>query len=151
MLTETGKVVAVEDDGLWVETLKQSACIQCQAQKGCGQKLLVATSDNMSYVKAVFSKDFNLPREKLWVVGDQVTIGIEENALVIGTFITYFIPLFFLFFGAVLASQFALADQLVALLSFLSLIFGGFLVSKFSQNLEKSASAQVVIVGDHCW
>lgn len=146
MLTETGKVVAIEGDGLWVETLKQSACAKCQAQKGCGQKLLAATSDNMSYVKAVFSKEFSQSAGKLWVVGDHVTIGIEERALVVGTFLTYLVPLLFLIIGATLASHFNFPDQMVAFFSFLSLIFGGFLVSKYLRYSTKFSDAQVVVI-----
>ena len=30
MLTETGRVVAVDDDGLWVETVRRSTCNACR-------------------------------------------------------------------------------------------------------------------------
>jgi sigma-E factor negative regulatory protein RseC len=40
MILETGVVVAVESDGLWVETIQKSACEVCVAEKGCGQKFL---------------------------------------------------------------------------------------------------------------
>ena len=51
MLTETGKVIAIEDDGLWVETLQLSACAQCAARQGCGQRVLAkAGMQNLHHV-----------------------------------------------------------------------------------------------------
>ena len=46
MLTETGRVVAVDGDRLWVETIRKSTCGSCAAQKGCGHGLLNRISDN---------------------------------------------------------------------------------------------------------
>ena len=40
MLTETGRVVAVDDDGLWVETVRRSTCNACGVRQGCGHGLL---------------------------------------------------------------------------------------------------------------
>ena len=42
MLIETGRVVAVEanEEALWVETIRQSTCGSCAANKGCGHGLL---------------------------------------------------------------------------------------------------------------
>ena len=45
MLVETGRVVAVEEDSLWVETIRQSTCGSCAAQKGCGHGLLNRYAD----------------------------------------------------------------------------------------------------------
>ena len=39
MLTEVGRVIAVERDGLWVETIRSSTCGSCGARKACGHGL----------------------------------------------------------------------------------------------------------------
>lgn len=58
MLYETGKVVAVDSDGLWLETLKKSTCAQCSAKAGCGQQLLAKSAlSNMTFIKALFPKE----------------------------------------------------------------------------------------------
>lgn len=57
VLYETGRVVAVDGDGLWLETLKKSTCGQCSARAGCGQQLLAKSAlTNMTFIKAFFPK-----------------------------------------------------------------------------------------------
>ena len=54
MLTETGRVVAVDADGVWVETIRQSTCGSCAAQKGCGHGLMNRISDgHRSLIRAL--------------------------------------------------------------------------------------------------
>lgn len=99
MLYETGQVVAVETDGLWVETLKQSACAKCSAKAGCGQKLLASIhpKHDMTFIKASF---FDGSEVKSWKVGDQAVLGIEEHALVRAALIAYLLPLGLMLVGA---------------------------------------------------
>ena len=40
MLLETGRVVAVDADSVWVETIRRTTCGSCAVQKGCGHGLL---------------------------------------------------------------------------------------------------------------
>ena len=54
MLVETGRVVAVDPDGVWVETIRQSTCGSCAAQQGCGHSLLNRISDGKrSYIRVL--------------------------------------------------------------------------------------------------
>ncbi|WP_370981497.1 SoxR reducing system RseC family protein [Agaribacterium sp. ZY112] len=125
MLTENGRVLAVEDDGLWVETLQQSACAQCSARSGCGQKLLgEALMPNMTSVKAYFSE----PPTRIFRVGEQVDIGIAEHALLTATLLAYLVPLLALLFGAGVF-QFVFASEWLSLVGALfGLAVGGLLV-----------------------
>ena len=54
MLIETGRVVALEGNTVWVETLRQSACGSCSARAGCGHGVLnaVAPGASRAVVKA---------------------------------------------------------------------------------------------------
>ena len=95
MLQETGVVVEVVSDGLWVETYKKSSCSGCSAQKGCGQKLFIESATKPSrlkgtYIKAVFSES---AQKHSWVAGDRAILGIEEGALVKSALVVYLIPL----------------------------------------------------------
>ena len=36
-LSETGRVVAVEPDAVWIEADRSAACGKCAARAGCGQ------------------------------------------------------------------------------------------------------------------
>ena len=50
MISETGRIVAIETDGLWVETIQRSTCGSCAAEKGCGQSLMARLMGHTSYL-----------------------------------------------------------------------------------------------------
>lgn len=137
MLFEHGTVVAVEHDGLWLETLKQSSCKQCSAQKGCGQKLMVTSAaSKMTRIKATLLK----PQESLyWQVGDIAEIAIDEFALVNATLIAYGIPLLVMLLATVISNVYSVTDVYVALFAFLGLLLGGTFVRWHSAiNLDNT-------------
>ena len=45
MLVESGRVVAIEPDAVWVETLRRSTCGACEVRNGCGHGLLNRIGD----------------------------------------------------------------------------------------------------------
>jgi sigma-E factor negative regulatory protein RseC len=100
MLIETGRVVAVDTQGLWVETIRQSTCGSCAAQKGCGHGVLNRLADGRSgYVRV-------LPGESGCgdcAVDDQVRISIPEEVILRGSLVVYLIPLLCMLAGAAFA------------------------------------------------
>lgn len=137
MLFEHGTVVAVEHDGLWLETLKQPSCKQCSAQKGCGQKLMVASAaSKMTCIKAILLK----PQESShWQVGDTAEITIDELALVNATLIVYGVPLLAMLIATAIANLCGLVDIYAALFAFAGLLFGGIFVRWHSAaNLDNT-------------
>lgn len=136
MLSETGRVVAIDKDGLWVETLKTSSCAKCSAQSGCGQNLAAKLLPNshMTLIKALFTPSGGHPQHRYqrnryqqdgyqkdgyqkdshqqnhdlqWRVGDYVVVGVEENAFVIAATIAYGIPLVAFIVGLFIAQGFS--------------------------------------------
>ena len=101
MLVETGRVVAVEPDGLWVETIRQSTCGSCVAQKGCGHGLINKISDGKrSYIRVLSGRsDTGGCR-----VDDQVRISIPEEVILRGSLVVYMLPLLCMLGGAALAA-----------------------------------------------
>ncbi|MEM0953991.1 MAG: SoxR reducing system RseC family protein [Pseudomonadota bacterium] len=90
MLTETGRVVAVEPEWLWVETIRQSTCGSCSASKGCGHGLMNQAGDGRrSYLK-VSCAAFPEGRFK---IDDEVCIAIPEHIVMGGSFVLYMVPL----------------------------------------------------------
>jgi sigma-E factor negative regulatory protein RseC len=90
VLTETARVVAVESGKLWVETIRQSVCGSCAAQKGCGHGLLNQIGDgNRNYLQ-VSSTEF--PGDE-FKIDDQVTIGVSERLMLRGSAVLYLLPL----------------------------------------------------------
>lgn len=99
MLSEVGRVVGVEEDGLLVETINQSACEACSAKAGCGQKLL-SQLHSSTLIKAYFMPS---QARQSWSVGDQVELGIEPQALVGAALLAYMMPLGLMLIGVVVS------------------------------------------------
>ncbi len=100
MLTESGRVVGFETDGLWVETIRRSTCGTCSAQKGCGHGLLNRISEGKrGYIRV-------LPGEHpigYYNIDDEVLISIPEEVILRGSFIAYVLPLLAMLAGALSA------------------------------------------------
>ena len=92
MLTETGRVVAVEADNeaLWVETIRQSTCGSCAANKGCGHGLLNRISDGRTGYIRVLSGAVSA---RQCAIDDQVRICIPEQVILRGSMLVYMLPL----------------------------------------------------------
>lgn len=107
MLTETGRVVAVEAQSLWVETIRQTTCGTCAAQKGCGHGLINQISDgSRSYIRVLCPEH----ESSVCKVNDQVRISIPEEVILRGSFIVYMIPLLTMLVGAVAAVDWFAGD-----------------------------------------
>lgn len=95
MILENGIVVRVRGDMAWVETRRQSACGACDVANGCGTSLLSRLlGQKRTRVEALNSVGA--------ATGDEVVVGIEEQALVKGSLMVYLLPLLALFAGALL-------------------------------------------------
>ncbi len=107
MLTETGRVVAVEEDGLWVETIRRSTCGSCAASAGCGHGLLARIADGRTGLVRVLQGPQS-PSDCR--VDDRVRIGIPERLLLRGSLVVYLLPLAALLAGAALGMTLAGSD-----------------------------------------
>lgn len=148
MLKETGTVVAVESDGLWVETLKESSCAKCSAKQGCGQQLIsrLSPSANMTIIKAGYTDS---TQHQTWVVGDQAVLAVEENALVIAALLSYGLPLLGLMAGVFIGAQLGSSvsnDLTTALGAFVGLIVGGGAVKLHSLYAKSKALFQPHVI-----
>lgn len=123
MIEENAVVVAIDGDWVLLETQRKSVCGQCSANKGCGtatlQKVMGKRRNQIQVLKPFPVR-----------VGDDVVIGIDENALLKGSFMVYVIPLVLLIlFGAlgeIVGRQVLLSnpDILTILFAGLGLFFG---------------------------
>lgn len=95
MIREQGIVLETRGEIAWVETQRKSACGACQASKGCGTSVLSRLlGQKRTRVQAL--------NEVGAMAGEQVVLGIEEQALVRGSLLVYMLPLLALFAGALL-------------------------------------------------
>jgi sigma-E factor negative regulatory protein RseC len=97
MMLETGRVVAVESDGVWVETIRKTTCGSCAAQKGCGHGMMNRISEGRrSLIRALPGKV--LPAD--CNVDDEVSISIPEEVILRGSLLVYILPLVAMLLGA---------------------------------------------------
>ena len=147
MIEERAQVVAFEGDDVWVETQRQSACGQCAANKGCGTATLAKVLGNKRTRVRVLN-----PRATKVSVGDEIVVGIEEQALVRGSLAIYIAPLLALFLfgllGEVIAAQFNMVqpDILVVILGLFGLGLGFIWVKRFSRVISSDSRYQPVLL-----
>jgi len=106
MIEEEAVVTHTEAGQVWVEKPRKSAC------GGCSQ----------SCASAAVGQYLGTPMVRLQVfspievhVGDRVMLGIQEDAIVKGSFYAYLIPLVGLFLGAILGD--IVASSLISAIS----------------------------------
>lgn len=142
MLVETGRIVAVEKDYLWVETIRKSTCQACSAQKGCGYGLMNTVSSSPGHrIRALIGEQ----SERGFQVDDTVEVQIAEEALVSGALWVYIVPLLSMLLMAAAAASFSSSDGLAALFALFGLIVGFIVVRRrFISNKSDSHYQPVV-------
>ncbi|WP_066965248.1 SoxR reducing system RseC family protein [Microbulbifer sp. Q7] len=96
MIEERGRVVALEQTGVWLETVQRSGCHSCAAKSGCGTGLLGDFWTNASRVRVAVAPKALAPIR----LHDTVVIGIAENTLATSALLVYLLPLVLLVLGA---------------------------------------------------
>lgn len=94
MIEETAIIQQTEQGIAWVETLRKSACDSCAVNKGCGTSVLAKVLGRKHSRVRVLNPLGALP-------GEQVVVGIHEQALVKGSLAVYMAPLAGLLAGAI--------------------------------------------------
>lgn len=140
MIEESGRVVALEDGAVWVQTLRQSTCASCSANAGCGQGLLdkLAISSQRGHVRAL--TDLHL------AIGDEVVIGVREELLLGSAVQVYLLPLLALLGGGLLAQSLGLSEPLTIALGLGGLVAAGLLVRWRSLRVADDPDLQPVVV-----
>jgi sigma-E factor negative regulatory protein RseC len=118
MIHETGTVISVSGDDAWVQTVRESACQSCKARHGCGQKALAGLSSGQSRQIRVANTLQARP-------GDQVTVAIEESALLKASLLVYALPLLLMVLATALAGVAMPGDDRVAIVAAVAGLAGG--------------------------
>ncbi len=142
MILESGRIVAIEPQGLWVETIQRSACGSCQAQKGCGHSALAKFGASASRLWVLLegrdSKGYSL--------GDEVQIGVPENVIAGGSLLVYMFPLLAMIAATFIAHNAHLNDGLTAICALLGLLLGAAIVRWYSHLNRFDSRFQPVLV-----
>lgn len=143
MITETGRVVAIEANSLWVETIRKSTCNSCSAQKGCGHGLINKYSAGRAHhVRALLdgqsAADYH--------VDDEVEIAIPEQVLIRGAFLVYLLPLVTMLAVAVLADHWWHSDAAAVIGAVVGFIAGIAVTRLHGARNANEVSQQPVVV-----
>jgi sigma-E factor negative regulatory protein RseC len=144
MIIETGKVVSVEPEGLWVETISRSVCGTCKAEKGCGQSLMAKWSGHTSYLWVLLEGR----NPDAYQAGDSIQIGIPEDVIARGSMIVYLVPLIVMVLMTVFAHQQFANEAMTVLFAILGLLLGGALIRWHAWKTRFDPRLQPVLVDD---
>lgn len=143
MIEESAHVVESDDDYAWVETERRSSCGSCSA-KGCGtgalSKILGRKTQRMKVLNPIGAKS-----------GDEVTLGIEEQALIKGSLAVYIVPLVAMLGGGLLGKALAPqwgtdADGLSAMLGILGLVIGFLWLRFYNRSIAQDKRYMATIL-----
>ncbi len=142
MLSETGRIVAVEDDALWVETIAQSTCGSCAAKKGCGQSLLSRFGARANYLRVLLDGR----NAQHYRVNESVNIGIPEDVIVKGSLFVYLLPLLFMLVFAGIGHHYFEKEWVSILASLAGLAIGGGVVKLHALYHRNNPKMQPVLL-----
>ncbi len=129
MIEETGRVVAVEGDQVWVETQVKTTCSSCKASDACPTSTIAkAFTPKPEHILLTVPSPL--------VVGQQVKIGISEQALLYASIMIYIVPLVAMMITAALFTFiFPNMHELIALgVSSIAALAGFWWASAFSKK-----------------
>ncbi len=112
MISETGRIVAIDADCLWVETIRRSTCGSCSVRGACGHGLLNRMSGDGRHQVRVLPGGQRLADYR---IGDDVEISIPDGLLLRAAGIVYLLPLLGLFAGLLLLGQMSGSEAWAAL------------------------------------
>lgn len=142
MIVERATVIEVETDSILVETVQQSTCGSCVAQKGCGQGVLAKYLSSSSF----FRIDTSEFKADIYQPGDIVELGIDEFAIVRASLWLYLLPLAGLVAGAYLGSLNSEAGSILTAIA--GLVVGGYLTSKHARRVKDRPEYAPTLVAD---
>ncbi len=145
MIEQNAIVIELDGATAWVETSRQSICGACAVNKGCGAGVLAKAFGFRSPVLRVL----NTPQAE---VGEQVVLGIDEQALVRGSLAAYLAPLLSMLLFALGAEALseawapATGEAFTVLAGVIGLVIGFIWLRHHSQRIRVDARYQPVIL-----
>lgn len=144
MIVETGTVVAIESDSLWVETIQKTACEACVAQKGCGTRVLSKLTGKTNRIRVLLDRHSVDPI----TVGQDVDIAIPEDVIVKGSLLVYLLPVVCAVSGAWMAGS--AGDTGSMLGAICGLLAGGLVVNLHSKKTRNDLRTNPVLFDSYC-
>ena len=142
MITETGRVLEVDGDWAWIACQRQVECPRCAEGRGCGGGVLgKLLGDRLHKVRAATGSVAVEP-------GDQVRIGLGEDAVLRAAAAVYLVPLLAaLAMGATAAAMTGGGDVAAIAGAAAGLFLGLGWARRYGRRMAADAALQPVILG----
>ncbi len=141
MIEERAIVVEATAAFAVVETLRQSVCDGCRVNTGCGTATIAKVlGKRRTRVRALAPIPLS--------AGDEVIVGIGEEALLRGSAVVYLVPLLGLFLGGgVGKSAFGGAgEEMSILLGIVGFVAGALWLSRYFKRTQGDARFQPIVL-----
>jgi sigma-E factor negative regulatory protein RseC len=100
-MRENATIIALENDCVWVETLRQGSCSSCSASAGCGQGLMSKMLPGREhYIRALIEQQ----QLQGLAIGQTVAIEVPDAQILEASAVVYLVPLVLLIAGAMLGT-----------------------------------------------
>ncbi len=142
--TESGRIVAIEDRYIWVETVQKSTCQACSQQSGCGTYTLSKWAPSSRNQIRVPLGQFCAQDLAL---GDYVQIKINDGVVLKSALIVYILPLATMILGASLLDSWWQSDLAAMLGALAGLVIGFLLVRLHAYINQNNPDLQPELVG----
>lgn len=139
MIEESGVVVSIDHDGVWVATQRKTTCGSCSARMTCGQGLLTSLSADKKPHLIKVQSDLMLH------VGDSVTLAMPEELLVRSAFLVYMLPLLSMFAAALVASAVNASELWIIFSAALGFFAGAQWVRRYNSRYLDSTKMHPVV------
>lgn len=131
MLTETAIVIAYEKGIAKVKCQSQSACGSCMAKSTCGTTILTKLTGERG--EHIFHIETITPLH----VGQQVEIGLAEQAILTSAVLLYLVPLFTLLIAVISGGYIFNHELLSVIFAFFCTALSLLVVRKISHKWQK--------------
>jgi sigma-E factor negative regulatory protein RseC len=140
LITETGRVLEVQGDWAWVACRRQVECARCAEGRGCGGGVLGRLlGDRLHKVRVATGTVAVAP-------GDQVLIGLGEDAVLRAAAAVYLVPLLAALAGGLAGAWLAGGDFAAFAGAIAGLVLGLRWARRYSQRHAAEDSLQPVIL-----
>lgn len=144
MLEEIGRIVAIDNDALWVETIQKSTCGSCAARQGCGQSLLSSVGVKPAYLRVLLGGR----AAESYQLNQEITLGIPNDIVVKGSFIVYLLPLVFMLVFSGIAHTYFLEESLSIVWGLMGFVIGALLVRWHARYYRNDSRHQPIIMNE---
>lgn len=129
MIEQAAYVHKLDQSTVWLDTIRLSTCNSCTMKSGCGQRLMnQATDCKRSRIALPLADNVSLQ------VGDEVVLGIPQQAFIKASLLTFAMPLVVLVLFAVAAQLSQFSEPMIVVSALLGLASGLLLVRWYSSR-----------------